>query len=114
MADPTEITKQSLVPEGITVSFEACNVDGNFFLNDKGTCEIRVKNTDGTQKTVHIASLKYCNQGYLHPLDVIVPATTGEKSAGVFEALRFNDPDNYIQITYTEGVTGLTIAVVEF
>jgi hypothetical protein len=109
-----EITKQSLVPEGITVTFEACNVDGNFFLNNKGTCEIRVKNTGGTQKTVHIASPKECNQGYTHPLDIVVPATNGEKSAGIYDVSRFNDTDNYVQITYTEGITGLTIAVVEY
>lgn len=110
----TEITKQLLVPAGITVTFEACNVDGNFFLNNSGACEIRVKNTNATQKTVHIASPKECNQGYTHPLDIIVPATTGERSAGVFITSRFNDANNYVQITYPEGITNLTIAVIEY
>ena len=110
----TEITKQSLVPGGITVTFEACNVDGNYFLNNRGTCEIRVKNTDTTQKTVHVASPKACNQGYTHPLDIVVPATTGEISAGIYDVSRFNDTSNYVQITYIDGVTGLTIAVIEY
>lgn len=109
----TEITSQQLVPEGITVTFEACNVDGNFFLNSNGRYYIIVKNT-GTEKTVHIASPIECSQGYTHPLDVVIPATTGNISSGVFETGRFNDSNNYVQLTYPGGITGLTIAVIKF
>jgi hypothetical protein len=110
----SEITVQQIVPEGITVTFEACNVDGNYFLNIDGQCEVRVENTDSSQKTVHIASPKACSQGYTHPLDVVIPATSGKKSLGTFNTSRFNDDNNYVQLTYPDGITGLTIAVIKY
>jgi hypothetical protein len=108
----TQLTAQQITVAGLSPTFEACNVDGNYFLNDTGRYFIRVKNTDSADKVVHIASPNACSQGYTHPVDVTIPA--GQTiDIGEFEVSRFNDSNNYVQLTYTSGVTGLTIALLK-
>jgi len=182
----SQLTAQQIVVEGLSPTFEACNVDGNYFLNDTGRYFIRIRNADSTDKVVHIASPIACSQGYTHPLDNTILAaltkaltgtvavtnlstavvgtgtlftteldvgdnikivaevftvaaitddthltlssayqgTTGSgltayrngmtsKDIGEFEVSRFNDSNNYVQLTYTSGVTGLTIALLK-
>jgi len=107
------LVPQNVIPGGMAETFEACNVDGNYFLNSSAKFFIHVKNTNASQKTVHIDAPGQCSQGFNHDADVVIPATNGDKLIGPFDVSRFNDSSNYVQLTYTEGITDLTIALLK-
>lgn len=106
----SELAPQVMVSGGTEVTFEACNVDGNFFENN-GKMFIWVKNGSASVVTVNIDSPTNCNYGFAH--DVAVAITAGEdRLIGVFPIARFNDASKHVNITYS-AVTTVTIALVE-
>lgn len=107
----TELTPQNMTSGGLEVTFESCNVDGNFFTNN-GRMFIWIKNDDTTDKTVNIASPTPCNYGFTHNVSVTVTASEA-RLIGPFPVARFNDNDRHVNITYS-AVTSLTIALIEF
>ena len=115
MPDPvkTIIVPQVMSIAGLTLAFAACNTAGNFFTNN-GRCFVYVKNVGGTAKRVAIVSQQTCSQGFVHSLEISIPATTGLKMIGVLDINRYNDVSSYVQITYPDGITDLSIALVEF
>jgi hypothetical protein len=103
------LTPQSMVPGGTEVTFEAANVDGNFFENT-GKMFLWVKNGSASPITVNIDSPTNCNYGFAHDVSVVI--TAGEdRLIGLFATARFNDSSKYVHITYT-AVTTVTVALV--
>jgi len=109
----TQVTVQTLSPTGGEITFQDVDgTNGNSFLNTTGRIIMRIKNTDTSDHTVHIASPTPCNQGYTHDIDATVTAGT-EVSFGPFSVARFNDENNMVNVTYPDGGTGLQIAVIQ-
>lgn len=103
-------TPQVIALTGITPTLTAAEVGGDEFVNS-GRDFIHIKNGDASPITVTINSQVDCNQGVDHDVEVVVPASTGEKFIGPFPKDRFNDEANKVQITYS-AVTSVTIGIV--
>ncbi len=89
-------------------TFVAANAGGDQFSNN-GKTLYEVKNGSGSPITVTFVRQKTCDQGVLHTTTVSVPATTGDRIVGPFDASIFNDANGFVQVTYS-GVTSLTVA----
>lgn len=94
----------------LTPSFAAADVAGDTFANN-GRVLLYFKNSDASSKTVTVASLVDCNQGFTHDISVTVPATD-EVMVGFFEINRFNDTNQNVSMTYDD-VAGLTVAAIQ-
>lgn len=105
----SQLTVQVCSLAGLTPSYVAANVDGNFFPNS-GKEFIHIKNAHTSPQTITINSQTNCNQGFDHD-DAVVVTNAQERMIGPFPKDRFNDGSGYVQITYS-GVTALTLAVV--
>lgn len=106
----TEIIPQNLAPEGLEVTFESANVDGNYFVNN-GRMVLRVRNASASVRTVTCSAPGKCDQGFNHPVAVLVEANE-ERDLGLFSSSRFNDENGRVNITYSS-VTGVTVAVIK-
>lgn len=107
------ITVQQIVitGSGLSPSYAAANVDGNYFANN-GQVILHFKNS-GTERTVTIDDPTSVNPGNASAWDpdveLVVPATTGDKLIGPFPVSRFG---SVVNITYDTTPTGLTVAAV--
>lgn len=108
----TQLTPQQLTSNGITVTYTSCDATGNYFLNYSGTFELRFKNNGTTSVTVHIDAPRPCSQGFTHPVDITVPAGA-EIVVGRLSPDRFNDTNNYVNITYSDA-TNLQVALIQY
>lgn len=89
---------------------QAADVGGDEFTN-QGTVMFWADNQDSVSTTVTFVAPKKCNFGVLHDaIETVVAGFSGFIGQG-FEAARFNDPDNKVQVTYSS-VTALSVAAV--
>lgn len=112
------LTKQVVGKAGITPSYAAGSSGGDNFVPDADTF-LHFKNTSGSPITVTIVTPKVAPGGQAIADDTIaVPATTGDKMAGPYEAEYYADPANTVPgnagITYSANPpTGLTVACIQ-
>ena len=104
------LSVQSPTTSGIALSFGSAASGGDQFLND-GKSILLVKNGDSSAKTVTVAGQRTCNQGSTHNAAVSV-AAGAQEAIGPFNPAFFNDPNGYVQVTYS-AVTSVTVAVVK-
>jgi hypothetical protein len=96
-----------------TPTFTAAIADGHMAMND-GLTYLRVKNTDGSSKTVTVlipatlAGVAAANGGRTHT----VPATTGDVTIGPFPAEYTQPSDGRVWWDYS-ATTGVTVAVLQ-
>jgi hypothetical protein len=93
----------------VTPTYTAADVAGDQCAND-GKILLHFKNTNAAARNVTIASVATCSQGATHNVTVNVPATTGDKMVGPFDAARFTNSTGFLTWTY-DAVTNLTVAV---
>jgi hypothetical protein len=105
------LSPQTIVQAGITPTYAAAAVAGDQFLND-GRTFIQLKNTNGSTRTVTIATSGTISGRAIADDAVVIPVTTGDKMIGPFPQGIYNDANGYVQLTYS-AVTDLTIAVVK-
>jgi hypothetical protein len=90
----------------------AAIADGHMTVND-GRTQLRVKNTDGSSKTVTVliprtlAGVAAVNGGRQHT----VPATTGDVTLGPFPA-EYTQADGRVWWNYS-ATTGVTVSVIK-
>lgn len=106
-----EISVQTIGLDGVTPTYVSCDSGGDTFKNSYGRTFLHFKNGDTADKTVTIASLKECNQGFIHNVVITVPAG-GDAMVGAFAPIRFNDASQMVSISYSD-VTSLTVAALE-
>jgi len=94
----------------LAVAYVACASGGDVAPNDGNTI-LHVKNLTDQESTVIVDSVVACNQGSDHNVSVVVPVSS-ERMIGPFPRGRFNNASAQIAITYTGGVTNLTIAAI--
>lgn len=104
----SEITVQNIDDDGVTPSYEAANVDGNYFLNG-GKCLIHVKNGGVGSITMDVKAQNACSQGELHDRSITVGAGA-EAMLAVENLQQFNDGDSNTHLEYDD-VTSVTIGV---
>ena len=101
---------QDVLETGLSATYEAANVDGNFFSNNNITC-FHLINEAITPVTVTITSRIPDNFGITHDQTVTVPASS-ETVINYMSKRRFNDINLYTDITYS-AVTTLTVAAMK-
>lgn len=105
------LTVQQVALAGLNPSYAAAAAGGDSFLND-GKVVLHVKNTNGSARTVTVASQRPATPG-LAPANnaVSVPATTGDRFIGPFDPGIWNDANGAVQVTYSADA-GVTIAAI--
>lgn len=98
-----QITPQRINQSGAAPVFAAASAGGDTLVND-GTSILHIKNTSGSPVTVTVVASGRCDEGFLHDIQVVVPATTGERLLGPFDTKRFGALAA-IQYSATTGVT---------
>lgn len=106
-----ELTVQKIDLNGLSPTYAACDSAGDTFLNTTSRTFLHFKNGDTADKTVTIASLKKCDQGFIHNVVITVPAG-GEVMVGAFSQIRFNDTNRKVSVSYSD-VTNLTVAALD-
>lgn len=106
-----ELNIQSIGLAGLSPTYVACDASGDTFKNISGRIFLHIKNGDTADKTVTIASLKECDQGFIHNIVITVPAG-GEVMVGPFSPIRFNDTTQKVSISYSD-VTSLSVAAIQ-
>lgn len=102
----SQLTRKDVTRAGVTQSFAAANVDGNFCDND-GATFLEIKNTSGNPVTVTFDSVRPSDYGTDEDVAVVVPATTGDKLIGPFPVRRFT---RTLSWTYS-AVTSVTVSI---
>jgi len=103
-----EVSKTGLNPNDPV--YVSCAGGGDEAVNEDYTF-LHVVNGHSGAWVVTVNSVKACDQGFDHDVEVSVPASE-ERMIGPFDRGRFNDSAGKIQITY-DGVTALTIAAIK-
>jgi len=106
----SQVLLQDLIDTGLEATYEAANVDGNFFINNNQTC-FHLINAAVTPVTVNIISRRPDNFGITHNQTVTVPASS-ETVINYMSKRRFNDISLYTDITYSSVAT-LTVAALK-
>lgn len=104
------LTVQKVAQSGLAPSFGAAASGGDEFANG-GRTMLHVKNGGGASITVTITSVKQCDQGSTHNVQVSVPAG-GERVIGPFDPTRFNNSSGRVAVSYS-AVTSVTVAALE-
>lgn len=94
----------------LSPAYVATDVGGDQFPND-GKTFLHFVNGATQETTVTVNSIKACSQGFDHNAVVVVPVST-ERMIGPFDRGRFNNADGEVDITYSGGVTNLTVAAI--
>ncbi len=100
------LTQQSTVSVGLEATYDAADAAGDV-VPFHADLVLHVINTNAAARTVTVLSSKACNQGFVHPQVVVIPAGQS-RFIGPFES-RFIQSDNNIGWTY-DAVTDVTIA----
>ncbi len=103
------LTAQAPSQAGTDVTFVAAAAGGDT-LRPGDTTSLRVRNGGTAAIIVTVDSIRRCDQGVDHNLDVPVPAG-GEREIGPFPAARFAGPGGLVSVTYS-AVTSVTVAVI--
>lgn len=103
----TAITVQNVTANGLAMTYESANVDGNYFTNTNG-CFLFVRNTSAVTVTVTFAAPNDCNYGNNHVFtrDVAV----NEQCVIPLTPKRFNNSSDITSFTYS-AVTDVEVAV---
>jgi len=103
------LTVNQVTTAGInTPALVAAGAGGDTFVNN-GRTAILVKNTNVATRRVVVDAKRACEYGVDHDTSTVVPATTGDMQIGPFPADRYG---NVCDVSYPDGVTGVTIAVI--
>lgn len=105
-----ELTVQEIGIDGTEVSLTSADSGGDHFPND-GRRVLVVDNGDTVSHTVTVEAQTKCSQGFLHDVEVDVPAGS-KKYIGPFNKSRFNDADGNVQVSYDD-VTSMDVGVIE-
>jgi hypothetical protein len=106
----TTITVQSASRTGLTPTYASANTDGSYFANN-GRTFLQVKNTNASPATVSITPTAKFGGRSLAQVDVVIPATSGDKLIGPFPTELYNDAQGRVFVSYS-AVTSLTVAAV--
>jgi hypothetical protein len=101
----------NLVDKGELI-FSAADLDGageDTFINN-GRQKLLVKNDDTADITVIIQAQKECEFGFLHDLEVTVPAGTTTVIDNIY-VKHFNDENEKVHINYS-ATTFISVAVI--
>ena len=91
-------------------AFVAVTEGGDVFPND-GFTALLFENGATQETTVIIDSVGQCSQGFDHNAGGAVPVSE-RRMFGPFAPSRFNNAAGNVAITYTGGVTNLTVAAI--
>lgn len=113
------INPQTIPAAGGQPTYTACNVGGDSIPNN-GAVKLLFKNTSGGALHVTLDSPAVDNFGVSgSALDVTFTVPAGAGNAGAMPFItpdmstrRFNDVNNRVQLTYPDGITGLSVAAV--
>lgn len=92
-------------------AYVAATEAGDLFPNS-GFTFLHFINGATQETTVIIDSVTPCSQGFDHNVGGAVPVNE-ERMFGPFDRGRFNDANGKVKVTYTGGVTNLTVAAIE-
>ena len=107
----TAITVQKVALGGLTPSFAAADINGQYFSND-GNVLLEVKNAGAGAITVTITAVaKLAGVSLTNPA-ISVPLTNGDKMIGPFDPTVFNQSDGTVYVDYS-GVTSVTVAAIQ-
>ena len=101
---------QKVSQSGLAPAYPAADVAGDEFVNG-GRALLHVKNGSAAAVTVTVDSVKPCDQGFDHDVQVNVPAGS-ERLIGPFEPRRFNNASGRCKATYS-AVASVTVAALE-
>lgn len=101
---------QKVSQSGLAPAYSAADAAGDEFANG-GRSMLHVKNGSAAAVTVTIDSVKPCDQGFDHDVQVSVPAG-GERLIGPFEPGRFNNANRRCKATYS-ATASVTVAALE-
>lgn len=105
------LTVQQAALAGLAPSYAAASAGGDSFPND-GKIVLHVKNTNGSARTVTVASQVQATAGRAPANNAVsIPATTGDKIIGPFDPSIWNDSTGSCLVTYSAD-TGVTIAAI--
>ncbi|MDO7487044.1 hypothetical protein Q5O89_16875 [Peribacillus frigoritolerans] len=105
------LAPQAVLQSGLQPSFTSAGAGGDSFVNDERVY-LHVKNASASPVTVTINSFTPCSHGFDHDLTISVPATTGERLIGPFQANRFNNDNSMVSVTYS-ATASVTVAVIK-
>lgn len=103
----SEITVQNVTINGLSMTYESANVDGNYFTNTNG-CFLFVKNTSAVSITVTFTAPNDCKYGVNHVFTRVV--AVDEQCVVPLTPKRFNDTSGITNFTYS-AVTDVEVAV---
>lgn len=101
---------QKVSQAGLGPAYQAADAAGDEWANG-GRTVLHVKNGSAAAVTVTVDSIKPCDQGFDHDVQVSVPAG-GERLIGPFEPSRFNNASGRCKATYS-AVASVTVAALE-
>lgn len=104
-------TPQEIVPDGLTASYVAAQAGGHVVTND-GATFLHIKNTNGSARTLTIASNMTLADG--RPVvdrDEVIAATS-EQFLGPFETDIYNNSDGQLELSWS-ATAGVTLAVLQ-
>lgn len=93
-----------------TPAYVAVTEGGDLFAND-GFTFLHFVNGVTQETTIIIDSVGQCSQGFDHNAGGACPVSK-ERMFGPFDRGRFNNAAGKVAITYTGGVTNLTVAAI--
>jgi hypothetical protein len=99
---------------GFTPTYAAATVGGDT-VNAGDHIGLRAKNSSGGALRITIGSTNTgCSQGFVHPISPSVGAGVTDFIIEPLTAARYADANGVIALTYPDGVTGLTVAAIQY
>lgn len=106
-----ELPIQKISQAGLNPVFSNASVGGDTFNNASGKVVLHVDNQGASSITVTIDSVKPCDQGFDHDIDVTIPA--GEtRIIGPFSYDRFSDKATGLAKVNYSDVTSVKVAAI--
>ena len=103
---------QKITNAGIVPTFYSATASGgDLVANAGGNTFLYVKNVGSSDAVITATATTPCDYNVYHSLSFSVSATTGEGAIALSK--RLNTGAN-VALTYTGGVSGLTLAVLEY